>query len=128
MIGIFETININGTEIYRPNEFDVKREDVYAGEYVSLTGKTIADRIGWKYSDMTLKWDALTDAMLQALISLEGSFSISFEDSDGQHTEQVIRRGFTNTPTRLTGPNGAKLWTGLEMEISFLNTHPIDEE
>lgn len=128
MIGIFETIYINGTEIYRPNEFDVKREDVYAGEYVSLTGKTIADRIGWKYSDMTLKWDALTDAMLQALISLEGSFSISFEDSDGQHTEQVIRRGFTNTPTRLTGPNGAKLWTGLEMEISFLNTHPIDEE
>lgn len=128
MIGIFETININGTEIYRPNEFDVKREDVYAGEYVSLTGKTIADRIGWKYSDMTLKWDALTDAMLQALISLEGSFSISFEDSDGQHTEQVIRRGFSNTPTRLTGPNGAKIWTGLEMEISFLNTHPIDEE
>lgn len=128
MIGIFETININGTEIYRPNDFEVKREDVYAGEYVSLTGKTIADRIGWKYSDMTLKWDALTDAMLQALISLEGSFSISFEDSDGQHTEQVIRRGFTNTPTRLTGPNGAKLWTGLEMEISFLNTHPIDEE
>ena len=128
MIGIFETININGTEIYRPNEFDVKREDVYAGEYVSLTGKTIADRIGWKYSDMTLKWDALTDAMLQALIGLEGSFSISFEDSDGQHTEQVIRRGFTNTPTRLTGPNGAKIWTGLEMEISFLNTHPIDEE
>lgn len=128
MIGIFETININGTEVYRPNEFDVKREDVYAGEYVSLTGKTIADRIGWKYSDMTLKWDALTDAMLQALISLEGSFSISFEDSDGQHTEQVIRRGFTNTPTRLTGPNGAKIWTGLEMEISFLNTHPIDEE
>lgn len=128
MIGIFETININGTEIYRPNEFDVKREDVYAGEYVSLTGKTIADRIGWKYSDMTLKWDALTDAMLQALISLEGSFPISFEDSDGQHTEQVIRRGFANTPTRLTGPNGAKIWTGLEMEISFLNTHPIDEE
>lgn len=128
MIGIFETININGTEIYRPNDFDVKREDVYAGEYVSLTGKTIADRIGWKFSDMTLKWDALTDAMLQALIGLDGSFSISFEDSDGQHTEQVIRRGFTNTPTRLTGPNGAKLWTGLEMEISFLNTHPIDEE
>lgn len=127
MIGIFETININGTEIYRPNDFDVKREDVYAGEYVSLTGKTIADRIGWKFSDMTLKWDALTDAMLQALISLDGSFSISFEDSDGQHTEQAIRRGFTNTPTRITGPNGTKIWTGLEMEISFLNTHPIGE-
>lgn len=127
MIGIFDTITINGTEVYRPNEFDVKREDVYAGEYVSLTGKTIADRIGWKYSDMTLKWDALTDAMLQALIDLDGSFSISFEDSDGQHTEQVIRRGFTNTPTRVTGPNGTKIWTGLEMEISFLNTHPIGE-
>ena len=76
---------------------------------------------------MTLKWDALTDAMLQALISLEGSFSISFEDSDGQHTEQVIRRGFANTPTRTTGPEGTKIWTGVEMEVSFLNTHPINE-
>lgn len=128
MIGIFNTITINGTAIYQPNDLEIKREDVYAGEYVSLTGKTIADRIGWKYSDMTLKWDALTDAMLQALIGLEGAFYISFEDSDGvQHTEQVIRRGFSNTPTRITGPNGTKIWTGLEMEISFLNTHPIGE-
>ena len=127
MIGVFNTITINGIEIFRPNDFEIKREDVYAGEYVTLTGKTIGDRIGWKFSDMTLKWDMLTDSMMQTLINLSGEFSITFRGSDKDHTERAIRRGFANTPTRLTGPNGP-IWTGVEMEIHFINTHPIDEE
>ena len=123
----YDYIYLNEEALPKPTNFTPAREDVYAGEYTTCTGKMIADRIGWKFSEIDLQWDALTDAMLQALISLEGSFPISFEDSDGQHTEQVIRRGFANTPTRITGPNGTKIWTGLEMEISFLNTHPIGE-
>lgn len=127
MIGVFNSIAINGTEIFRPNDFEIKREDVYAGEYVTLTGKTIGDRIGWKFSDMTLKWDMLTDSMMQTLVNLNGEFSISFEDLKGQHTEQAIRRGFSSTPSRVT-KNGEEIWTGIEMEIHFTNTHPIDEE
>lgn len=128
MIGIFETITIDGTEIFRPNDFEVQREDVYSGEYTTLTGKTIADRVGWKYSDMTMKWDILTDEMLAALLSLSGEATLQFEDSDGQHTETIIRKGFTNAPTRTTGPNGNIIWSGIEMAVSFINAHPIDEE
>lgn len=127
LLGIFGKILIDGRAYFRPNNFELKREDVYAGEYTTCTGKTIADKIGWKYSDLTLKWDILPDEDLAYLTTLTGTFSIAFRDSDGQHTEQVIRRGFTNTPTRITGPNGTKIWTELEMEISFLNTHPIGE-
>lgn len=128
MIGVFNTITIDGSEIFRPNGFEVKREDVYAAEYTTMTGKTIADRIGWKYSDMTLQWDILTEDMLSALIGIEGEVAITFEDSDGPHTEQIIRKGFSNAPTRTTGPEGTPLWSGIEMEIAFINTHPLTEE
>lgn len=128
MIGVFNTIIIDGTEILRPNDFELQREDVFAGEYTTMTGKTIADRIGWKYSDMTLKWDILTDEMLQVLTELAGEVTIEFEDNDGRHSEQILRKGFANMPTRTTGPEGTPLWTGIEMDIAFLNTHTIDEE
>lgn len=126
-LGIYNKIYINGRPYFRPNDFEIKREDVYAGEYTTCTGKLIADKIGWKYSDLPMKWDILPDEDLVYLTTLTGSFDITFRDSDGQHTEQVIRRAFTNTPTRTTGPEGTKIWTGVEMEVSFLNTHPIGE-
>lgn len=128
MIGVFNTITIGGTEVFRPNNFELKKEDVYAAEYTTCTGKTIADKIGWKYSDMTMKWDILTNEMLAALTALAGETTLQFEDSDGQHSEQIIRRGFLNTATRTTGPEGTALWTNIEMEVSFINTHTEDEE
>lgn len=127
MIGVFNTITINGTEIFRPNDFEVKRKDVFQGEYTTCTGKLIADRIGWQYDDMSLKWDMLTDSMMAVLVGLVGEASLSFEDSDGEHTERIIRRGFTNTPSRVT-KNGKTIWTGVEMEITFLDVHPLEDE
>lgn len=56
MISIFNTIQINGTDLYRPTDFSPAREAVYAGEYKTCLGETIADLIGWRYSDMTLEW------------------------------------------------------------------------
>lgn len=127
-LGIYNKIYIDGRPYFRPNDFEIKREDVYAGEYTTCTGKLIADKIGWKYSDLPMKWDILPDEDLVYLTTLTGAFDLIFRDSDGQHTETVIRKGFTNTPTRITGPEGSKIWTGIEMEVAFLNTHPIDEE
>lgn len=126
-LGIYNKIYIDGRPYFRPNDFEIKREDVYAGEYTTCTGKLIADKIGWKYSDLPMKWDILPDEDLVYLTTLTGAFDLIFRDSDGQHTETVIRKGFTNTPTRITGPEGSKIWTGIEMEVAFLNTHPIDE-
>ena len=122
-LGIFDTLYINGRQVFRPNDFEIRREDVYAGEYTSCTGRILADKIGWKFSDLTMKWDILPDADLAYLTSLSGPFALKFRDNDGVHTETVIRRGFTNTPTRITGPEGSKIWTGVEMEVSFINVH-----
>ena len=127
MIGVFNTITINGIEIFRPNDFEVKRKDVFKSEYTTCTGKLIADRIGWQYDDMSLKWDMLTDGMMSVLVGLVGEASLVFEDSDGEHTERIIRRGFTNTPARVT-KNGQTIWTGVEMEITFLDVHPLEDE
>lgn len=123
MIGIFNSITVNGIQIFRPNEMPIAREDVYAGEYTTCTGRTIADRIGWKYSDMDLQWDTLTDAMLTALINLRGAFEITFTDFDGSHTETVIRDDFTSTPTRLTSYDGTSVWKNVAMKVRFLNVH-----
>ena len=122
-LGIFDTLYINGRQVFRPNDFEIRREDVYAGEYTSCTGRILADKIGWKFSDLTMKWDILPDADLAYFTTLSGPFTLKFRDNDGVHTETVIRRGFTNTPTRITGPEGSKIWTGVEMEVSFINVH-----
>lgn len=123
MIGVFNTITINNRKFFRPSNFTPAKEDVFRGEYTTCTGELIADRIGWKYSDMTLAWDILTSDMLAALTALTGTATLKFNDSDGEHTETIIRKGFKNTATRTTGPGGTALWTNIEVEITFLTVH-----
>jgi hypothetical protein len=50
-IGNYETITIGSSSIFKPNEMELEREDVYAGEYTTCTGRVIADLIGWRYAD-----------------------------------------------------------------------------
>lgn len=123
MIGIFNTIKINNTEILRPSDFELTKEDVYAGEYRTNTGRLIADVIGWKYADFTLSWDMLPNDMISVLTNLTGEATLEFEDSDGSHTETIIRGGFQNTPTRFTNPDGSVVWKNVNVEVRFINTH-----
>lgn len=127
MIGVFNTIKINNVDILRPSNFELKRTDVFAGEYTTMTGATIADRIGWKYSDMSLKWDTLPHDQLMTLAGLSGAVTLEFDDSDGSHSEQIIRGEFGNTATRFTDSNGDALWRDVSVNIRFLNAHPFDE-
>lgn len=117
------TIGAVEHELYRPNNFNPAREDVYAAEYVTCTGKVIADRIGWRYSDMRMQWDAIPDAQLAALLSMSGECELTFADADGTHTEKVIRTGQSITATRHTGPDGTPLWVDVECGIRFITTH-----
>lgn len=128
MIGVFETIRIDNVEILRPNDMELKRADVYSGEYTTMNGSVIADRIGWKYADTTLKWDTLPDSMLTALTGLTGAVDFVFTDSDGTHTEKIIRGGFANTATRITAMDGNALWRDVAVDIRFINTHEDSEE
>ena len=119
------TLTIGGTAytIWRPNDFQPVREDVYAAEYTTCTGKIIADRIGWKYSEMTLQWDSLPQEQLEVLLSMSGECQLTFTDADGSHTESVIRGGHSITATRHTGPDGYPLWMDVECNIIFITTH-----
>lgn len=123
MIGIYNTISIAGHEFKRPNDFSIQREDIYAGEYTTCTGAVKADRVGWKYSDITLTFDELTPDELAFLTGISGAVAFVFTDSDGTHTEQVIRSGFMNTPTRLTLPNGKAIWKDVEIGLRFIDAH-----
>ena len=123
MIDGRETIKVNNVDIFRPNDFTIEREDVYAGEYTSCTGKVIADRVGWKFSDATLEWDMLPDDMMSTITSLPASFDITFTDSDGSHTETVIKTGFANTATRFTNNLGNVIWKDVKLGITFIDAH-----
>lgn len=122
--GLFHKIWINGVKMFAPNDFTLERSDVYAGEITTCTGKTIADRIGWKYADMSLNWDYLPQEYLETILNLSGVFTITFENEEGvQFTEQCIRKGSTMTGTRFTDNAGNMMWKGVQFDISFINVH-----
>lgn len=124
MIGIFNTIQINGTELYRPTDFSPGREAVYAGEYTTCLGETIADLIGWRYSDMTLEWGSLPQYQLDVLLAMSGECTLVFTDADGvTHTESVIPTTKVFVATRHTGPDGHALWQDVSVGVRFLNVH-----
>lgn len=123
-MAVFNTITIGGTTFYRPNDFEPAREYVYAAEYTTLDGAVRADLVGWKYSDLELKWDMLPDAMKNALLSLNGqTVTMTFTDADGPTaSEQIIPLTHTMTATRMK-KGSSPVWKDVETEVRFLNVH-----
>lgn len=125
MIGVFNTITIDGTEIFRGNEFTLTREWIYAAEIETCTGKICADVVGWRYQNLKLSWDNLPQDQLQALLDLSGSaVSMTFSNEANQSvTEAVIPQVTTAQVTRLTDPQGDVAWQGVGLEVRFINAH-----
>lgn len=122
---LFNTITIDGTQVFRPNEFTLQRENVYAAEIETCTGKRIADLIGWRYSDLSLEFDWLPQAKLSALLNIQGEVSMTFgNEIEETVTETVIVKTSTATVTRLTAPDGQVAWKGIQLEVQFINAHP----
>lgn len=116
-------IAIDGHEIYRPPAFAPQMEDIYAGEYITCTGKTVGDRVGWKYADMTLSWDALPQTMVNYLIAMSGECTLEFEDLSGTITsENVIRTSAVMMRNRNT-IRGEVWWKGVSVNIRFTGAH-----
>lgn len=128
MIGIFNTITIGGTEIYRGNAFTLEREYIYAGEVTTCTGKFCADVVGWKYSDLSISWDSLPQDQLQAILSLSGqAVDMTFSNEENQTvTESVIPTATSAQVTRLTDPQGNIAWSGIGLELKFINAHGVN--
>ena len=125
MIGIFNTITIDENEIFRGNNFTLERNWIYAAEIETCTGKRCADVIGWRYNDLTINWDNLPQDQLQVLLDLDGSeVEMTFSNEENQSvTETVIPLVLTSQVTRLTDPNGDIAWTGIGLQIRFINAH-----
>lgn len=125
MIGIFNTITIDENEIFRGNNFTLERNWIYAAEIETCTGKRCADVIGWRYNDLTINWDNLPQDQLQVLLNLDGSeVDMTFSNEENQSvTETVIPLVMTSQVTRLTDPNGDIAWTGIGLQIRFINAH-----
>lgn len=122
---IFNKIIIDGTEVFRPNEFTLARENVYAAEIETCTGKRIADLIGWRYSDLSLEFDWLPQDKLSALLAIQGEVTMTFgNEIDETVTETVIVKTSAATVTRLTAPDGQVAWKGIQLEVQFINAHP----
>lgn len=116
-------IAFNGDEVYRPPGFAPKMEDIYAGEYTTCTGRIVGDRIGWKYSDMTLSWDGLPQSMVDILIGLSGEVEFEFEAPDGTiTTETIIRSSVVQLRHRNT-IRGEVFWRNVSMDIRFIGAH-----
>lgn len=125
MIGVFNTITLNGEEIFRGNEFNLSREYIYAGEYETMTGKRVGDIVGWRYADLSLTWDNLPQSQLQKVIGLNGSaVAMTFSNEFNENvTEMVIPTVTTAQVTRLTDPQGNVAWSGIGLTLKFINAH-----
>ena len=116
-------IIINDEQICRPPAFAPEKEDIYKGDYTTCTGKIIADRVGWKFSDMTLEWEALPQSMVDVLIGMSGVCTMQFDDLDAnQCIEQVVRSSVVGMRHRYT-QGGVTIWKEVKVSIRFIGSH-----
>ena len=120
--GLHGDVRINGDFFPKPVNFAPAREDVYAGEYTTCTGRLLADKIGWKHSDITLEWAALPQTDLRKLAAINGEATFVFDDVEGRWTEKVIRKKAVSMMNRNT-INGKVYWKNVSIELEFINAH-----
>ena len=125
MIGVFNTITIDGATIYSGNDFTLSREWIYAAEIETCTGKRCADVVGWRYSDLSLEWGNLPQSQLQSILALSGeAVDMTFSNEKNETvTEAVIPTVSTATLSRFTDPQGNTAWTGIKLNLRFVNAH-----
>ena len=127
--GLTSTYNVSAivndpiAKIRRPSNFAVQREDIYAGEYTTCTGATKADRIGWKYSDLDLEWDALEQSSVEALIALTGQATLIFDDPEQDTIQESIVRSSAVATRHRSTLNGVYWWTDVKCSIRFIDAH-----
>lgn len=130
--GIFTTITINGVSFPRPNDFGPVKENVYAGEITTCTGKRIADCIGWRWADMTLEWDYLPASLLNTLVNLNQTTTIQFDMPTSYtsntkkleyttYSEDVILKNRVIVGSRGRDQYGNEIWHDIKLEVSFVN-------
>ena len=117
------TITQSGFTLPRPLNFAIQREDIYAGQYTTCTGATRADRIGWKYSDMTWSWDGMKQSDVEKLCGLTGECTLIFDDPSGDTIEESFIRSSVVSMRCRNKFEDEYWWTGVSCSISFIDSH-----
>ena len=121
-----DDIYINGEQVSRPPTFSPRKEDVYKGDYTTCTGKYIADRVGWRFSEMELSWGALPQQMVDVLVNMSGINTITFDDLDGNlREENIVRVSMVAMRHRHT-QGGVTIWKDVKVTIRFIDSHTED--
>ena len=116
-------IIINGEQVSRPLNFAPAQEDIYKGEYTTLTGKRMGDAVGWRYADMTLEWDGLPQQEVDVLVNMSGINILEFDGLDGEMCEeQVLRTSVVGMRHRYT-QGGVTYWRDVKVSIQFIGSH-----
>lgn len=116
-------IYINDEQIVRPPTFSPRKEDIYRGDYVTCTGKQIADRVGWRFAEMELVWPALPQQMVDVLVNMNGINTIVFDDLDGElRQENIVRSSMVALRHRHT-QGGVTIWRDVKVSIKFIDSH-----
>lgn len=125
MIWTFNTITIDGDEIFRGNDFALQREYIYAGEYETCTGKRCADLVGWRYGDLTISWDNLPQDQLDIILALSGTeVDFTFSNESGESvTEKVRPIVIASQASIYTDPFGVKSWKNISLQLQFTEAH-----
>jgi len=125
MIWTFNTISIDGNEIFRGNDFTLQREFIYAGEYETCTGKRCADVVGWRYGDLTVSWDNLPQNQLEYLLDLSGTeVNMAFSNESGTTVTEKVRPMVLSSQASLyTDPFGVKSWKNISLQLQFTEAH-----
>lgn len=119
---MYDTITLNGVEYPRPVSFKPQREDIYAAEITTFKGNVLKDKIGWKYSDITLEWDFLPQAKVESLVGITGAVDLVFDDVTGSHTESVARASIVAMRHRYQ-IDGSYYWKDVSIKLTFLDAH-----
>lgn len=130
MSDAFDYILINDSQVSRPPKFAPQKVDVYKGDYTTCTGKLIADRIGWKYEEMTLEWPALPQSMVDVLVAMDagGVSTIVFDTLGGFIVQEDIVRVSAVGLRHCYTLRGTTYWKDVKVKIRFINTHTGTEE
>lgn len=116
-------ILINNVEYPCPLDFNMSQEANIVNELTTMSGRKIADINGWRYSDITLKWNWVENSKLQTLLAAtaDGTFEFTFKDvnSGEEITINALRKEVSCTETASLDQNGNLVWKGIEMKLSF---------
>lgn len=116
-------ILIDGVEFPCPLSLNMSKSANIVSEITTLSGSTIADVNGWRYDDITLKWDWIKNSKLQELLEATSTdtFNFTFKDVD-TGTEKTIKAYRTNVScieTANVDESGEIVWRGIEIQLAF---------